>query len=110
MSVDLFSFLEHTILHPQISVTENIFAKQNPQKTDKEFNYLDFTMLQKIETKTNLIGALFYKKRLARLLFDKANILGWLFTLKKKNKHTKKTHKQTTIFHRIKKNVILIVF
>ena len=48
-------------------------------------------MLQKIETKTNIIGALFYKKRLARLLFDKANILGWLFTLKKRT-NTKKTH------------------
>ena len=43
---------------------------------------LDFTMLPRIKTKTNLIAPCF-KNALMGLLFDNAYIPGWLFTLKK---------------------------
>ena len=42
---------------------------------------LDFTMLSRIKTKTNLIAPCF-KNALMRLLFDNAYISGWLFILK----------------------------
>ena len=84
MSVYVFYSPEpYTFVPSNCLVFNDLSLKIYLEKINQTFSKnLDFTILPRIKTKTNLIAPC-CKNALMRLLFDNAYMPGWLFTLKK---------------------------